>query len=316
MFSNAFGHPRDYSVIDLLEAEVDAPFKDLREVVRYIERMRTQVFATGLILNSGCKNGYELQRMVRQRATDPSRAVDCGTGLFYRMRQLGSPSLARALHEKRSAAHWWVSASASVDRQALEDSFRPIWRLMHPALISHVDMVALENAVMARVDIVPDAYPRDLYVRQMRSEPRAVMSYAVPGGLVDTLTGLEWTLLQLRKAEVLGQLLPYYLSFLKALDRCAVPSTDAELEVVRLGCKRLLESCFGRVHIALLSGTGVSAAELWNEIKVSAMKLRCLHAKEDSWPVPASVVSRLPSWVAAVEPLTAARDRDSGIARP
>jgi hypothetical protein len=230
-------------------------------------------------------------------------------GLFDRMRRRGQPPLAKILGNEAESAHWWAQAAKRFDPRPCELSSRSLWRLLDPTHLYVVDIVALENSVPTPPMTAPEPHSSDFQLWLKSTEGPKAPAFRPRDDLIDSLAGLEWDLLQLRKAEVVGNLLVYYLRLLDALDRCSATSSDPCLEAIRADCHRVLVGCYGRVHVVLRKGSGWTLEETWQRMKEAATRLGHLRIQERShWhPMQAEARSSLAKWHDAISSLVEPR---------
>lgn len=256
MFSNAFNSIRDFEVIELFGSPPGDGFRTPRAVLRQIERWRTQAFALRCIEIAGANNSHEVERLLvphhgRLASTDRLPR------LFYRMVRFGQPSVSRVLQQPNSIAYSWVRAAVDRHRATIAALDEPIWRLLDPTPLSLVEFLRLEdNAIGASVMETPWLRYRVGIPSWLVEIPRTSehdhqpSHYCVRRGSESSRLGLQETLLAVRKAELSGELLPYYLNLLEALDRCAAPDQSPDFALFQPELATFLASCFGRVHVA------------------------------------------------------------------
>lgn len=248
-FTNAFGVTNGLPTVHLLGYCQGAPTRN--RVRRQIEKWQTKVLARALFRAWGVANGYQIEKKLV--AAEPHLVFEFDRPrLFHGMYKDGSPAVVRALAKKRSKSARWVRKAMARDPVVAEWLADQIWRLLDPAPMRHVDWVLISEALMPSIKarILEGVKPEVCTVLvRLGPEGGELSEYFVPRSEPLSIWGFMLVLLQLRRWEITGNLVAYYLQLLEACDRCFQQNLTAELAALMPECAGYLAACFGRVHI-------------------------------------------------------------------
>lgn len=248
-FTSAFDGPANLPVVHLL-GQCSNSLSEY-QARRQIERWQTKSVALALFNGWGVSTGYQLEKQLL--ALEPAMVFpDDRPRLFHRMQSRGEPGIAKELTKPGSLAARWVGKAVSRAPNALEVLADNVWRLLDPSPMRHIDWALVSEALMPRMKerVLQGIKPEVWIVRTPLVPERGdVMEYFVPRGEPLSLWGLLLVLLQLRRWEVSGDLIAYYLQLLEAIERCLQPRKASDLAVLMPECGNYLAACFGRVHI-------------------------------------------------------------------
>lgn len=249
-FSNAFHVTRDLPVVHLLGRHEDE-FLTEHQAKRQIERWQTKSLARTLLEAWGATTAYQLEKELA--GLEPKVVFpDERPRLFDRMLAKGEPSIAKELAKPTSLASMWVGRALRRAPEALDVLGDQVWRLLDPSPMQHVEWMMIGEAVMKRslAWMEKDERNEILIVKSPLSPGSSeMMEYFIPRTQPTSLWGLLLVLLQLRRWEISGNLVAYYLQLLEAFERCVHPSPSPDLAIIAPECSRFLSACYGRVHI-------------------------------------------------------------------
>lgn len=249
VFSNAFLGPADLPVVHLLGGDPASLTK--RDAVRQIERWQTQALALALFDAWDVSNGYQLEKELLADDVHLDFLTD-RPRLFHRMAAKGEPAVARELARTDSSSAPWIRRAMSNAPDAHGVMTEPTWRLLDPMPMSHIEWHLAAESILPRAVAVLDeeggfeAWVVNVPIDQ---ESREVLQYFVPRSHVSSRWGLLLTLLQLRRWEVHGDLIAYYLQLLELIARCTSSCLGPDCSFMLPALKGYLTACFGRVHV-------------------------------------------------------------------
>lgn len=251
VFSNAFAAQANLPVVHLLG-------QDSRSISQYqarrqIERWQTKALAVALFDAYGVTNGYQLEKQLL--AAEPNLVFpDDRPRLFHRMSSRGEPRIAKELEKGDSDAARWVRKAVQGAPEALEVLSDPTWRLLDPTPLSHVQWANLGHEVAERsIKKFPQGLKPEHLVISLAVNPggQDLDEHYIPRMQPLSRSGFTLVLLALRRWEVNGQLVAYYLQLLEAMERCAQAPAAPDLAPLMPDCATFLAVCFGRVHVGL-----------------------------------------------------------------
>lgn len=249
VFSNAFFRSADLPVVHLLG--LDPAILTKRDALRQIERWQTQALTLALFDGWKVGNGYQLEKELLANDVYLDFLTD-RPRLFHRMAAKGEPAVARELERTDSTSATWIRRALSNAPDAQSVVTEPIWRLLDPTPMSHIEWhqaaESIQPLAVAMLDEQEElkAWVVDVPIDQ---ESRDALQYFVPRSHESSRWGLLLTLLQLRRWEVHGDLIAYYLQLLELIARCAIPHFGPDCSFMLPALKSYLTACFGRVHV-------------------------------------------------------------------
>lgn len=255
MFTNAFFSARPLEAIELIPCQQRAPKPDALWVRRSIERWKTRAFVQEAIDRLELSGHYELASLALESAPKGLLSPD-QRRVYERMRLAGTPWVGKQLKLLEtghvSDTGRWIQRAMELApgiRGVLED---PVWRLIDPMPLTHVEWHELGEKVLAhaaaRLPELP--LPAMQVVVEDPTGPRRRPTIAfIPTARENSRRHFAVVLLQVRRWEVNGQLLEYYLNLLEALDRLQSANLASCLKILQPEGQAYLATCFGRVHI-------------------------------------------------------------------
>lgn len=129
---------------------------------------------------------------------------------------------------------------------------------LDPMALTHVEWHALGERVLEHAaERLPELpLPAMQVVVNDPTDPREAPTTAfIPTARENSRWDLCVVLLQLRRWELNGQLLEYYLNLLEALDRLQSANVASCLKILEPEGHAYLATCFGRVHIGWPNAT-------------------------------------------------------------
>ncbi|WP_144289856.1 hypothetical protein [Ideonella sp. A 288] len=249
VFSNAFDSPADLPVVQLVGPDLASLTK--REAARQIERWQTQALTQALFNSWQVSNGYQLEQKLMTEISHLDFQID-RPRLFHRMLASGEPAVLRELARNDSSSAPWIRRALSRAPEVEDLLYEPTWRLLDPTPMSHIEwhlaaetMQRLAMSVLERREKFA-AWVVELPIDQ---EGREALEYFIPRSHGSSRWGLLLTLLQLRRWEVHGNLIAYYLQLLEVIERCIVPVPDPDFAFMLPALKDYLTACFSRIHV-------------------------------------------------------------------
>lgn len=249
VFSNAFFQSEDLPVVHLLGP--DPGSLTMRDAARQIERWQTQALTLALFSAWKVRNGYQLEKKLL--AEDPDLDVlNDRPRLFHRMASKGEPAVARELMRTDSTSAKWIRRAMSKAPDAQNVMTEPTWRLLDPKPMSHIEWhqaaEAIQPRAVAKLDELEEfeAWVVGVPIDQACRDD---LQYFIPRSNGSSRWGLLLTLLQLRRWEVHGDLIAYYLQLLELIARCGTARLDPDFSFMLPVLKNYLTVCFGRVHV-------------------------------------------------------------------
>jgi hypothetical protein len=249
-FSKAFAVTRDLPLVHLLGRH-GSTFVTEHQAKRQIERWQTKSLARALLEAWGVTTAYQLEKelaVLQPKVVFP----DERPRLFDRMLFKGEPWIGKELAKSTSLAAIWVGKALSRAPKALDVLTDQVWRLLDPTPMQHVDWTMITEALMPRkIAWMETGGQSEILMIKCPLSPGSaeVMEYFVPRIDPKSLWGLLLVLLQLRRWEISGNLVAYYLQLLEAFERCVQPAQSPDLSIITPQCPEFLAACFGRVHI-------------------------------------------------------------------
>lgn len=249
-FSNAFAAALDLPVLHLLGPCDDAVLTR-RKASRQLERWQTKALARALLDAWRVTTAYQLEKELV--ALEPSMAFpDQRPRLFDRMLSKGEPGISKAIAKTGSLSGVWVGKALSRAPNALDILSDPVWRLLDPTPMPYIEWAMIGEALVPRVHawMQQGSKPDIAIVRSpLTPDSDEMLDYFVPRTEPTSLWGFLLVLMQLRRWEISGNLVAYYLQLLEAFERCKAPSVSPDLAVLMPECAGFLAANFGRVHI-------------------------------------------------------------------
>lgn len=184
--------------------------------------------------------------------------------LFDRMERLGEPAIAGKLKEldRDTTTSKWLRVLLRLAPSLRDRPSDPIWRLLDPTPIGHVEWADVAGPFTLRKYILGARPPKVWTVRVAEHPMFPVEEYHVVRQYRHSLHGLAYVLLTMRHHERRGDLTGYYLNLLEAIERCRDPMPKPCMAVLQPDCGRFLADCFGHVHV----GTGFHARKFDPEL--------------------------------------------------
>ncbi len=249
VFSNAFDCATDLPVVHLVGPNLASLTK--REAARQIERWQTQALTQALFNSWQVCNGYQLEQKLMIETSHLDFQID-RPRLFHRMLARGEPAVARELARSDSSSAPWIRRALSRSPEVEDLLYEPTWRLLDPSPMSYIEWHrSAEKTQQLGMSVLDQqekfaAWIVELPIDQKGSE---ALEYFIPRSHGSSRWGLLLTLLQLRRWEVHGNLIAYYLQLLELMERCNVPVPDPHFAFMLPALKGYLTSCFSRIHV-------------------------------------------------------------------
>lgn len=241
--------------IELAPCQPRPPKADALWVRRCIERWKTRAFIQEAIDRLKLSGHYELASLALESTREGVLSPD-QRRVYERMRLAGTPWVGKQLKLFESGhisdTGRWIQRAMELAPGISAVLEEPIWRLLDPMPLTHVEWHELGERVLAhaaaRLPELP--LPAMQVVVEDPTEPRGPPTIVfIPTARENSRRDLCVVLLQMRRWEVNGQLLEYYLNLLEALDRLQSANLSSCLMILRPEGHTYLATCFGRVHI-------------------------------------------------------------------
>lgn len=249
MFSNAFDRTDDHAVLDLLCSHGSICPLTERQVGRQIERWQSKAFAACAMEELGVKSAYGVEVRLQQQLSglgDRDRPH-----FFDRMLKSGEPAVAKRLAEKGHGPGLWIEQLLAITSKPLSVLEEVIWRLLNPRPLTQVDWYQLAERYTNGLKLPLKSAPAVWIVKLPENGTEgSLQEHFIPRCESGTRETLTRTLLSLRRWEVNGNLLSYYMTLLEAIECCRREDADAGLALLQPECATFLEACFGRVKVA------------------------------------------------------------------
>jgi hypothetical protein len=272
MFCNSFASKLQIRTVELLAPCPELRLTRIEEARMQIGRWQSKAVAEHCMDGMDARNGYEADRRLLQGNPEKMFPFD-RPRLLERMAR-GVPSMTRVTDNTKGLLEQAFQLVPS-GRNVLQE---PIWRLLDPTPLTRPEFSQLELATVGRgmnrdlcksVDVhlfgVRDECMPDLRVLLSRQRSRICLASQ---------------LLEMRRAELDGDLMRYLVQLLDICDQLAVAGHTSDLAVLHPECLSFVRCCFGTVHVAFSSASPHTEAFWLRRIAEAPNALR--RAKERS----------------------------------
>jgi len=260
VFSNALFADLDQPRLHLVEGADGPALSTEREVRRDIERLQTMAFVHDALEEAQLQSKYALDRELTSGVTSSHFPFD-RPRMGDRMARIGEPAIAKYL--KPDGRRLDMRTKPRIDKliamaPKTSDGFLslPIWRLLDPRLIAHVEWHKLGwdqgqlmlASLRARNENLPATAAWQIFVQPSSHEPTLELYVSYVGSRPDRAQMVRH-LLQIRRWEATGDLLAYDLALHQALRAARHPSPAPDLEVLQPSIGDFIARRFGSVVV-------------------------------------------------------------------
>lgn len=254
MFSNALFGSSPRPVLDLVDiptywAEMRSS-ELLEQAVQLIKRWKAKAFTIEAIEALQVQNARQLERLLMQGMSD-LEFPDDRPQLFDRLLR-GRSDIEAILRDPNHPCRVFVLSLLALTKRPLDCLDAPVFRALHPSLCSIVEWADLDREskrrVLERFSHVLAGHECVLIVPQPSDAPLTIeQQVRAPIGL--DRQALETVCIALRRWELKGNLVNYYLTLLDAIDLCTADEPEASLRGFLPDCAGYLAAAFGRVQL-------------------------------------------------------------------
>lgn len=260
VFSNALFADPDQPRLHLVDCAGNPALSTQREVRRDIERLQTKAFVHDALEEAQLSSKYALDRKLTKGVPGSHFPFD-RPKMGDRMARIGEPAIAKYL--KPDGRRIDVRTKPRIDKliamapkTSAELLSLPLWRLLDPRLIAHVEWHKLGwdhvQLMLARLrDRNQSHGPTaawQIFIHPSSHEP-ALELYVCYVGCCPDRAQLISHLLQIRRWEATGDLIAYDLALHQALRAARHPTAAPDLACLQPSIGNFIASRFGSIVV-------------------------------------------------------------------